>query len=105
MSDNPIRDMAERLTRDLTAQGKLLEAGWQIYRLLCLKLPPHVAGDDLREAFMAGAEHIFSSILTAMDPGEEPTDDDMLRMDRLNDELEPVRRTLRLKYGRTTGSA
>ena len=95
MSDETIRRMAERLVPDLVDQGKLLEAGWQIYRLLCLKLQPHEARDDLREAFMAGAETLFSSIVGMLDPG----------MDRIDKELEPVRAHLKLKYGRTGGHA
>lgn len=100
-----VKKLAERVTRDLADQGKLLEAGWQAYRLLCLQVPPHEARDDLREAFMSGAEHLFASIMSMLDPGTEETPDDMRRMDRLNDELEPIRQGLRLKYGRTAGSA
>jgi hypothetical protein len=100
-----IRTLAERITRSLVDQGKLIEAGWQTYRLLCLHTPPHEARDDLREAFLAGAEHVFSSMITMLDPGTEETDDDMRRMDQLHAELEPVRKTLTLKYGRTAGSA
>jgi hypothetical protein len=105
MSDNRIRDLAERLTKQLADNGKLLEAGWQSYRLLCLKLPPHVASDGLREAFMAGAEHTFASIINMLDPGSEETEADLKRMDLLHAELEPVRRTMTLKYGRTAGRA
>jgi hypothetical protein len=32
-------------------------------------------------AFMAGAEHVWSSVINMLDPGEEPTDADMRRMD------------------------
>jgi hypothetical protein len=105
MSDEGIRRLAERLTRTLADDGKLIEAGWQAYRLLCLKLQPHDAADPLREAFMAGAEHLFASMMNMLDPGLEETPDDMRRLDRLHAELEPVREMLQLKYGRTAGSA
>lgn len=100
-----IRKLAERLTKDLADQGMLLEAGWVGYRLLCLKVPPHERADDKREAFMAGCEHTFASIISMMEPDAEPTDTDLARMDKLHKELEPVRRHLKLKYGRTAGSA
>ena len=99
-----IQRLAERITRDLVDQDKLLEAGWQLYRLLCLKVPPHEARDDLREAFLAGAEHLFSSMIVMMEPGTEATENDLRRMDTINVELDQVRKTLRLKYGRTAGS-
>jgi hypothetical protein len=107
MNDNPttIQTMAEKHTRSLAEQGKLIEAGWQTYRLLCLKTPPHESRDDLREAFLAGAEHAFSSMITMLDPGQDETEGDLRRMDRLHAELEPIRKTLTLKYGRTAGSA
>lgn len=106
--DNRVRVLAERLTKDLADQGLLLEAAWQTYRLLCLKTPPHEPRDDLHEAFMAGAEHLFASICTFLEPGHNPdeiTENDMRRMDMLDRELEPIRRMLRLKYGHTAGRA
>jgi hypothetical protein len=100
-----VQKLADRIAKDLADEGKLLEAGWQIYRLLCLKAPPHEACDDLREAFMAGAEHLFASIIQMLDPEAEPTENDLNRMNLLLAELEPVQKALRLKYGRTAGSA
>lgn len=105
VSQTTVAAVAERLTRSLADQGKLLEAGWQSYRLLCLKIPPHEGRDDLREAFLAGAEHTFASIINMLDPESEPTEADMRRMDMLHSELEPIRKMLTLKYGRTAGSA
>ena len=103
--DPRIQAAADKLVRSLADGGQLIAAGWQAYRLLCLKTPPHEARDDLREAFMAGAEHTFTSMLGMLDPGEKETEADMQRMVRLDAELEPVRRMLKLKYGRTAGSA
>lgn len=105
VNETTIHGLAEKITKSLADQGKLIEAGWQCYRLLCLKMQPHETRDDLREAFLAGAEHVFSSIIGMLDPGTEETDADLHRMDRLHAELETVRKTLTLKYGRTAGSA
>src|SRR5277367_1872575 len=99
------QEMAEKLTKDLADQGKLLEAGWQTYRLLCLKKSFSDPAYDLREAFYGGAEHIFSSMINMMDPGIEETEADLTRMDLLHKELSEIRDQLRLKYGRTAGNA
>jgi hypothetical protein len=96
---------AEIITRALANEGRLLEAGWQVYRLLCLRMPPNEIRDDLREAFLAGCEHTFTSMIGMLDSGEEPTEADLHRMSMLHTELEPITKTLRLKYGRTAGSA
>lgn len=101
MVDNPkIADLADKLVRELAAQGLLVEAGWQTYRLLCLKVPPHEARDDLREAFMMGAEHIFASMIQMLDPGTEETPGDIMLLSKLDAELEVVRQVLQRKYNR-----
>jgi hypothetical protein len=100
-----VREVAERLVKHLADEGKLIEAGWQTYRLLCLKLPPHETRDDLHEAYLVGAEHVFASIIGMLDPGTGETEADLSRMDALHTELEPIRKTLSLKYGRSMGSA
>jgi hypothetical protein len=100
-----VREVAERLVKRLADQGQLVEAGWQTYRLLCLKMPPHETRDDLHEAYLVGAEHVFASIINMLDPGQDETEADLTRMDRLHTELEPIRKTLTLKYGRPSGTA
>jgi len=36
---------------------------------------------------MAGAQHLFSSIMTILDPGDEPTEADMKRMELIAKEM------------------
>jgi hypothetical protein len=85
MSD---RDL-EWLTRELTRQGKLIEAGWVSLRLAAVPADaPQNQLDEMRAAFFAGAAHVFSSIMTMLDPGQEPTEADMERMDHIHEELE-----------------
>jgi biotin synthase-like enzyme len=52
---------------------------------------PDAPPDQMREkkvCFMAGAAELFSCIMTALDPGGEPTEADMAMMDSINAELE-----------------
>jgi hypothetical protein len=82
------RAFLEQLSRDLTDQGKLIEAGWVGLRLACID--ERAPADQLREmrmAFFAGAQHLFASIMTILEPGAEPSDADLGRMDLIHREL------------------
>ncbi len=83
------RAYLERLTRELTDQGKLLEAGWVSLRLAAIPLnAPAAQLDEMHKAYMAGAQHLWASLMTLLDPGEEPTDADLRRMDLIAAELD-----------------
>lgn len=86
----------QALTRKLTDEGCLIEAGWVGLRTMWL-MPdtPDYQVDALRMAFMAGAQHTFTSFLTMLDPGEDPTDADMARMDKIQAELDAFEKELR----------
>lgn len=91
-------DRARELTKGLIERGKLIEAGFALYVMQALKsdvrnVSPHVLR-DVRNAFMAGAEHVYSSIMTTLDPGEEPTEADMERLDLIDAEVEAIRADL-----------
>lgn len=83
-----IRAITDGVSKRLADEGKLIEAGWHAYRTL---LVPASAGvvqvEETRLAFFAGAQHLFGSINSIMEDGEEPTDKDLKRMDQINEEL------------------
>lgn len=81
-------DHAE-LARKLTDRGLLIEAGWMSY--LYVVLPKNASDVQIREtrkAFFAGAQHLFATMLTVLEPGTEATDNDLNRMTQINEELE-----------------
>lgn len=83
------RAFLERLTRELIDQGKLIEAGWVGMRLACdLEDAPASQLREMRMAFFAGAQHLMGSIMSALDPDEDPTDADLRRMGLIHRELE-----------------
>jgi hypothetical protein len=83
------RAYLERLTKELTNEGKLIEAGWIGLRLAAVPLDaPAVQLHEMRNAFFAGAQHLYTSIMTIMDPGTEPTDNDLKRMEMIHKELD-----------------
>jgi hypothetical protein len=82
------RAFLERLSRELADQGKLIEAGWVGLRVACdLEDAPKVQLEEMRNAFFAGAQHLFSSIMTILEPDAEPTEKDLERMDLIDKEL------------------
>lgn len=100
------RDFLERLSRELTDQGKLVEAGWVGLRLAAIPLDASALQlDEMRNAFFAGAQHVFHSIMTILDPGEEPTDADLLRMELIDQELRSFIQQYELKHFKAEGSA
>ena len=68
-----IQKIAAELTKELTDQGKIIEAGFAAFRHLAMsKTAPPLQVSEMRLAWMAGADHLFLSILPIMDPGTEP---------------------------------
>ena len=104
--DKLVAAAADALAKKLVDDGKLIEAGWAIFQGLTV---PREASDvqrrEMRLAFMAGAQHLFASIMNVLDPGEEPTDRDMRRLDSIHAELHKVREELELRYKRPEGTA
>lgn len=82
------KDRVEQLTKALNDEGKIIEAGWVSYQLLVI--PSHASQVQItesRQAFFAGALHLFSSIMTVLESGEEATPADLRRMDKIHEEL------------------
>lgn len=97
---------ASDLTKGLTDQGKLIEAGFVLFANYVIpKGAPPAQYTDMRLAFMAGAEHVFSSIMNVLDEGDEPTADDLRRMDLIHRELEAWRAKLSERIQPSQGSA
>jgi hypothetical protein len=100
------RAFLERLSRELADQGRLIEAGWVGYRLMVMSpTAPPIQLDECRLAFMAGSQHLFSSLMNILDPGAEPTDADLRKMDLIELELLKFAEEFELRAVRTKGSA
>lgn len=101
------RAFLERLSKELTDQGLLIEAGWVGYRLAVMSPDaPAIQLEECKMAFFAGALHLFQSIMTIMDPGdEEPTEADLNRMSLIDEELRKFGGEFELKAAKAKGSA
>ena len=96
----------EQLTRRLVDAGKIIEAGW-----MALRSNDVLAGqwtgpmlEAARISYMAGAQHLFASIMAMMEAGVEPTENDLRRMDLIAAELNEFTKELKLRATRAKGS-
>ena len=95
----------EALKRRLADEGKLIEAGWVGLRLAAIPLDaPAIQLEEMHNAFMAGAQHLFASIMNVLDPDAEPTEADMRRMDLIDRELRAFGEALKLRVAEAEGS-
>ncbi|MBY0251897.1 MAG: hypothetical protein K2X54_11025 [Methylobacterium organophilum] len=102
----PADRAVQEVTRKLTDEGKLIEAGWAGLAAMWLPAdaPPQQVA-DLRKAFMAGAQHTWGSLMTMLEPGADPTTADMSRMDKIQAELDAFGAELARDHYPTKGSA
>jgi hypothetical protein len=95
-----VRKIALEAQRQLAERGMAVEGGFAAYHLMVL--PEDVGPIQLletRRAFYAGAQHLFSTILHMLDPGEDPTEADLTRMDAIDKELRDWARSEAADFG------
>lgn len=99
------RQFLEQLSRRLADEGKLIEAGWVALRIQAIPLNASaVQLQEMRMAFMAGAQHLFASMMGILEEGVMETENDLRRMDLINKELEAFGEELKLRIGKPAGS-
>jgi len=84
---SPVEREALRLTHELANDGKLIEGGFDAFVVISKIDAADPRLPALRDAYMHGAEHLWSSIMATLDPGVEETPDDLRRMDAIHAEL------------------
>ena len=92
------------VTKILVSEGKLLEAGFSILQELMIPLnAPQAQIDDMRLAYMAGAQHLWASVMTSLDSGLDETVNDLVRMDKIQIELDTWKQSLELRFSSGVG--
>ncbi len=67
---------------------KRLEASWQLYRQRVIPQgAPQVQINETRNGFYAGAASLLGIVMSALEPGTEPTEADLRVMDEIQSEL------------------
>jgi len=87
MTKHTPEDVATELTKALANKGLLIEAGFAAFAHFVVPNATVKQIIELRYAFMCGADHLYSSIMNIMDPGSEPTDADLRRMELIDKEI------------------
>lgn len=81
-------ELVDAITQRFVDEGKLIEAGWQAYRIVAIPPDaPDIQISECRLAFFFGAQHLFASVMGFLDDGEEPTEDDLQRLTLVSNEL------------------
>jgi len=90
-----INAVIDKILAEWADKGKIIEGGWMAYVATSgLGSAPEMQRTEMRKAYMLGAQHLFASIMGILDPGSEPTEKDLKRMDLIHHELEAFRRSL-----------
>lgn len=104
--EKQMRSVVDEVTKRFTDEGKIIEAGWASLKIMVI---PADASEtqlhEMRMAFFAGAQHLFGSIMSILDPGEESTENDLKRMELISDELQRFIADFSLKHAPSEGSA
>lgn len=83
----------------MAPRRRTIERAWQGYRRMVV---PADASEsqvaETRQAFFSGAAVLFHGIMRSLDPGDEPTDADMQRMDDLKAELDEFGQQFDTRY-------
>jgi len=94
-----IVEAAKIVTQVYVDRGLIIEAGWASLKLLSIpENAPQVQIDEMRAAFFCGASHLFSSIMTVLDPDGEASDKDLERMSLIQEELDRFLRDYKSKH-------
>lgn len=93
-------ERARELEKHLADQGKIIEGGWAGFRVMAIpdNAPP-VQIEEMRNAFFAGAQHLFTSMMSVLESGDEPTEADMRRISLIDVELTQFLATFMRKNG------
>lgn len=87
-----IRRMVDEVSKFYSDQGRLIEAGWAALKVQTLEGASDTQVKEMRKAFFAGAQHLFASIMSILEPDAEPTPKDLERMTLIHNELEKWKR-------------
>lgn len=94
------RAVIDQLTRDLVDNGLLIEAGWVGLRASVIpESAPPIQVAEMRMAFFAGCQHLFGSIMSMLEAGDDPTSADLSRMDQIQAELGRFEADFRKQHG------
>lgn len=76
-------------TKPNEAGNLRIGAGWDKYRLEVIPIDAsRTQVEETRNGFYAGAWHLLACVMSALEPGTEPTDADLKLLDEIQAELQ-----------------
>jgi hypothetical protein len=82
-------EQVNAICKDLADRGKIIEAGFMSLKLVAIpKDASETQLKEMRNAFFAGAQHLFGSIMSLLEGGEDATASDIRRLSLINKELD-----------------
>lgn len=94
------------LMQKMNAQGRLIEADWLGMRIAAVPMDASVTQvDEMRSAFFAGAQHLFTSIMLMMTDGDDVQDQDLSTLEKIQQELDEFIQVYQLTDLKSEGSA
>ena len=105
----PVQRIALEASHKLMDEGMIIRAGFVGFMAACFPdgCPDHQR-QEMENAFMAGSQHLWQSIMATLDSGSEPTERDLRRMDLIQKELDDFAEVLEARVAvqaKTEGSA
>jgi hypothetical protein len=105
MSEATKQKVLTAVHKHLIDSGLLIEAGWAVMKMVeWPELGPGPEYDARRMAFFAGAQHLFGGIMQTLDPGDDPTETDMNRMNLVSEELRRWTEEMSLRWAKPSGT-
>lgn len=98
-SSEEVHKLATAITEQATDEGKVVALGAAAF--VKMVVPPDASPgqrNDMRTAFIAGADFLFASIMAVMDAGTEPTAKDLARMELIHAELDAFRKEFTTRF-------
>jgi len=102
-----VTEVARQIQKKMADDGKILTGGFLAYCVVN-QITNESARLRAKDAYYAGAEHVFTTLMNALDPDtpdHEPTAADMQRMDKLWNEISAWQEEQKLKFAPSGGSA
>lgn len=100
---SPQERIALAASHELANKGLVIAGGFAAYQILNELTPQQT--ELVEDAFYAGIDHVLMTLLSVLDPGDEPSRRDMARMDSIMTEINVYREQAKLRYGKPEGSA
>jgi hypothetical protein len=93
------KSLHDAILSEWADKGEILKGGFMVFRAAMLPIdatPGQI--EAARYAFMAGAQHLFASIMATLDEDKEPTEKDLRVMELISKELSTWDDEARLRF-------